>query len=229
MDQLRMVNNTRNLINVDCIVLTEDRHTELLENLLLSSGFDTDHVRIMSYEGCTNTGALPMIVATLRQIREDMLYIVHRDGDYLTPPEASEYQQKVQKLKLTPFITAGTDIESYYLNAAHVNYLYPSLTISEVEQMIERQTLNTKTLSLERMRKHKYKKDYNGIAALNDQEIITNYEADPARFRLGKKTFGLLKSDLQKRLGNNAALNRPSPYLTAPELIAAARKVPKKR
>lgn len=227
LDQLRMVNNSRNLINVNCIVLTEDKHTDMLENLLLSCGFDTDHVRIMSYEGCTNTGALPMIVATLQQIRQDMLFIVHRDGDYLTPAEASEYRQKVQKLNLVPFVTAGTDIESYYLNPAHINYLYPTVDLKEIEQMIKKQTLATKTLSLERMRKHQYKKDYNGPAALNDQEIAKNYETNPVRFRLGKKTLGLLKSDLQKKLGNNAALNRPSPFLTAPELVTAAKKVAK--
>ncbi|XHR97422.1 hypothetical protein ACFJIV_12650 [Mucilaginibacter sp. UC70_90] len=172
LDQLRMVHNTRNLINVNCIVLTEDKHTDMLENLLLSCGFMTDQLRMMSYEGCTNTGALPMIVATLEQIRKNMLYIVHRDGDYLRPEQGSDFRQKVRKLDLIPFLTSGTDVEAYYLNVNHIHYLYPVLPVADIEQMIEKATMESRSVSLERMRKYHYPKNPNGLSEQQEQGII---------------------------------------------------------
>ncbi|MBO7706154.1 MAG: hypothetical protein J6S68_11085, partial [Acinetobacter sp.] len=51
------------------------------------------------------------------------------------------------------------------------------------------------------------------------QELIVQYNSDKSRYFYGKKTFGLLKSELQKVLKSNTNLLRESPFIENAGLV----------
>ncbi|TWJ03291.1 hypothetical protein JN11_00829 [Mucilaginibacter frigoritolerans] len=221
LDQLRIVNNTRSLVDVKCVVLTEDRHGDMLENLLLANGLDLDELKVMSYEGCTNVGALPIVMSTLQQIKTDLIFIIHRDADYMSADELAELNRKLGKLCVIPFITKGTDIESYYLSMNHVNHLYPNLSFPVIQTLLDEATVAARSISLDRLKKHRFGNKYEPTS-LEANVLGSDYDANVPRYRLGKKTLGLFTGLLQKELGKNPELIKPSPFLQAEVLRMVA-------
>jgi hypothetical protein len=211
--QMRISDRASNWAHIKCVVLTEDQHGDMLNNLLESSGMHPDEIRVMSYEGCTHVGSLSIIIATLKQIKEDLKFVVHRDADYLSSDELKTLTGKIERQGATALITTGTDIESYYLNAEHIHFLYGVLPVTDIDRLISTATTTAEQDSLERLRKQKYRKLYDTALALNDQDIPAAYFSDVARYRYGKRTLGFLKSALQSELGENPELCRPSPFL----------------
>jgi len=87
------------------------------------------------------------------------------------------------------------------------------INFSGIPMILQTATLTAEKESLTLFRKHKYKTDHNSTRALNDLQITADYYADVNRYRYGKRTLGLLKSNLQTRLKKNPDLIKPSPFL----------------
>ena len=85
------------------------------------------------------------------------------------------------------FITEGVDIESNFINSAHINSLYPEI----IDQIIEEATEESRRDSLDRLLKKFALQKKSGI------EFIDNYDNNKARYRYGKKVYGLVKSKIQ--------------------------------
>lgn len=215
--KLTAINNLKSLVSSKCVVLSEDKHTDMLQVLLMANGFDTEGITIMSYDNCTKLDLLPLTLGTIRKIKSDIIFIIHRDSDYLAINEIDKVKDKIMALGANPFITQGTDIESYFLNAAHINYLYPNLSIEHISEWITDSTLKTKELSVEKMMKHKYGEKYREYLS-EKHEFISIYNQAPDRYRIGKETMKILKSVIHPHVEGNVSLIEPSPFLKTPVL-----------
>lgn len=211
--KLRLADSAGEWARIKCVILTEDRHDQMLDTLLVSSGAHPDEITIMSYEGCAQVGSLAIIMKTLKQLKKDLRFVVHRDADYLPKHELEKLAGKIRSQGAVPLITKGTDIESYYLDAAHVHFFYDQLALPEIEQMIAAATQATEKESLTLYRKHKYGIKHTATEALQDLQITTDYYSNVTRYRYGKRTLGHMKAAIQIKIGQNPDLIRPSPFL----------------
>jgi predicted ATPase len=119
------------------VVLTEDQNTRILESILESSGFDMNSTLILSYYGVTAIKNLRPLVNIVRYSNELAKILLHRDRDYLNDLETVNWQEKVRQLQVEPFLTAGTNVESYLLNSKHLAALNNGVSEAEFEAMIE--------------------------------------------------------------------------------------------
>ena len=97
------------------VVFTEDDDISLLKAVIESSGFNMGTTVIQSYYGVTNPHNLRALVHLAKKIKPSAKVLVHRDRDFLNASEADVWRQSVANIHAEPFITAGLDIESYFL------------------------------------------------------------------------------------------------------------------
>lgn len=122
------------------VVLTEDENIRILESILKSSGFDMNSTLILPYYGVTVIKNLRPLVNIVRSSNESAKILLHRDRDYLSDSEIVNWQQQVRQLQVEPFLTAGTNVESYLLNPKHLAALNKDVPEEEFEAMIEEVT-----------------------------------------------------------------------------------------
>ncbi len=122
------------------VVLTEDENIRILESILKSSGFDMNSTLILPYYGVTLIKNLRPLVNIVRSSNESAKILLHRDRDYLNDSEILNWQQQVRQLQVEPFLTAGTNVESYLLNPKHLAALNKDVSEEEFEAMIEEVT-----------------------------------------------------------------------------------------
>ena len=209
--------------NIKAIILTEDTNTKPLEILLKSSGFRMDEVEIWSYHGCTKIDTALTLAAFIRKHAPSTNIVLHRDRDYLSDDEVSDLSERLTKKGISVFITAGTDTESHFICAKHINHLYPALSFEEIQTLIEEATAEIKDKSIEKFINSRTesilkegKKPNNGKIFL---ECKRKYEQNPIRYRYGKSVIGVLKDKIQQKLGvNNVDFYQISPYIEDPTL-----------
>ena len=111
-----------------CIILTEDENIRYINKLLESSGFHIDEIEIWSYKGCSKKDIALTLAAFIRKHAPLSKIIIHQDRDYLTDEEISQYKRELEGHNVSCFITSGTDVESHFISAEHINQLYPSIS-----------------------------------------------------------------------------------------------------
>ena len=208
------------LIGKKVIVLTEDStEQEMLVTLLESSGLNMTDVDIWAYSGCTNIESATLLASFIRKHNPNIHVILHRDRDYFYDDEIDNIKNEVEKSGIKCFITKYTDIESYYLDAVHVNTLYPELDLDKCENIVNTAKAEAKDISIEKFinsrtpieLKYARKK---GKTTINNGELALKcqkeYENDINRYSYGKKSLGYLKSILQEELKQNINLIKPS-------------------
>lgn len=67
--------------------------------------------------------------------------IIHRDGDFMTQEEALKWKDSFQTPGVYPWVTAGSDMEGYFCNAAYLSALY-GVTIEKAEDWRSKAALN---------------------------------------------------------------------------------------
>lgn len=107
--------------NPSCVFLTEDDNHDLLELLLEASGFDLETCEVVAYSGCTQIGTALALISHLRKSIPDSKYVIHRDRDFNTQDYLNNYSEKFDKSNVTSFFPFGNDLESYFLNPAHLS------------------------------------------------------------------------------------------------------------
>lgn len=120
----------------DIVFVTEDKRKGLLHKLLDANGFDIARTLLLSYGGVSNTHVLQILMNAMRELT-DKKVIAHRDRDYLTNDEMQIWKQRVIELGCEPFVTAGTDVESYFCTEAYVNASWPGHA-AEVRDLLRR-------------------------------------------------------------------------------------------
>jgi energy-coupling factor transporter ATP-binding protein EcfA2 len=219
--------------NIKCVLLTEDSDITPIKTLMEASGFIMDEVDVWPYSGCTNVGTALVLAAFIRKHAAATKILVHRDRDYLTNDEVNDYVEKLRRANIECFITVGTDVESHFLSAEHVNNLYSQIATERVNELLSQATRNTEDKSKKKFinsRTQMAKKMCRQVGAEpNNGEIameaINSYEQDISRYRHGKSVIGPFKASLQEELGENINLYQLTPYIRVEQLNQLAQEI----
>lgn len=193
----------------DWVVLTEDSNLKPVRAVLSAAGFDLESTDVWSYASCTQLGAATALGRFISENAPGTRILVHRDRDYLSDDEFSELETKLSAAGICCFSTPGTDIESFFLTADHVSMVYSDIRRDEIEKLVADATaetadesrkaiINARVSAAHRQRKDGQKQPDTGKIALEAQ---ADYDADPTRWRHGKKVLKRLNTLAQERFG----------------------------
>ena len=143
---------------------------------------------------------------------------------------AGVVRRTVARADVLLFATEFSDVEGYFLNAAHLHALNSELSIEQIESLIEEAIASCANASIaalinqrtsEAFSKRKIAKDQVdhgaiAIAATND------YQANPRGMCRGKIVVKKLASLMQGELKSNPRIYHPSAFLQSPFLSAIA-------
>lgn len=212
------------------VVLTEDENTRILEAILESSGFNMDSTLILPYYGVTTIKNLRPLVSIVKSSNEAAKILLHRDRDYLEDSEAANWQQQVRQLQVEPFLTVGTNVESYLVNAKHLTKLNNDVPEEEFEAMIEEVTQShheefvsayvNGRIEIERQQGNGRKVDYGKLAAKAPSEIVNN----KSQLCHGKTMLRALRAVFREKYKRNLIDIKSSEYLAVETLQLFARK-----
>lgn len=217
--------------NIEILVMSEDTDLKYLQSVLENVGFDMDVLDCVSYECRSNLySTLQSCKTTLKFKPNIKTVIFHRDSDFYDNDEEDKKKidERLEKLKAQfpeknfyLFKTDYYDLESYFINADHINNLYPDIDIDLINLKIDESTLECREESLSKIGQKvkimiKEEKEPNIYKLTKETEKL--YDGNPIRYRYGKKVLGVLKSKLQKGHGNLNLL-RKTGLINAPNLL----------
>lgn len=218
--------------NLKCVVLTEDTKTNKLKAILKSNNFLLEETQIWAYDGCSKIDTAIVLAAFIKSKAPGTTVLIHRDRDYLSDDDCQKLIDKATKANLKLFLTVGTDIESHFLDARHIQTLYPDLSIEEINRFIDEATDHCSTKSIESfvnyMTNKGLQEQYSGGKRLNAGEIattcLTDYNADKLKFRHGKAVYKVFSNNFfQGR--NQKDLIVGSQFLEVNELSQISRQI----
>jgi hypothetical protein len=198
-----------------------------------SNNFVEDDTEVASYAGCSKLDAALVLGGFLRQKAQHVRFVIHRDRDYLGTTSVTTFAERLARAGLSPFLTELNDIESYYINAEHLNSLNPSLSVDRITQLIAQATADTAAESVRAIVNQRTDEAFrerrdggptpdHGAIAVQAQ---TDYNRDPASMRRGTVVLVRLQALLQQELGANPRVFFPSQYLRSASLSGIATQI----
>ena len=206
------------------VVLTEDRKSGLLQHLLAANNFPTSEMIIYSYKTSSNIESAIFFAEFLLEIAPDCKVIVHRDRDFMTDSESEVVANKILESGAIPFITSGSDIESYYVSLGHLSEAL-EVGVAEIEawgNALATEHHNDIVMQFTRKR---------------DEIKLTHYKSDRSRCpdttgliganiplpidkRKGKFMLKKIRGGMHERFGREVDLITPTSHLKCPLLEA---------
>ncbi|MRN56856.1 AAA family ATPase [Paenibacillus monticola] len=205
--------------NIKYVFLTEDSETEGVRALLESSGFNLDDVDIWSYKGCSKVEIALVLNSFIRKHAPATKVILHRDRDYLSDLEIENFKRTIENDDIHCFITEGTDIESHFLNAEHINQIYPNITVSNAEEIISSSTEEVQAKTIEKFINSRTTLEIRRVGGkdINAGKISAEahalYSAEKTRYRHGKKVLGCVKTKLHPLVGGKVNILIPTHFV----------------
>ncbi|WP_341359589.1 AAA family ATPase [Georgenia sp. M64] len=198
----------------DWVVLTEDSNTEPVKTILRANGFPDRSVDVWSYASSSQVPAATALGRFITEHAPGTRVLVHRDRDYLCDDELHDIFGRLRKAGLCSFTTPGTDIESFFLAIEHLLAVYSDKDPEDVRKLVTDATIETRDDSLKalinarvttanRKRKDGEKQPDAGEIAVRAQSDL---DADPERYRHGKKVLKRLNALAQERFGKARSL-----------------------
>lgn len=106
--------------STSCVIYTEDANPALLQLALDSLGLDHNAVRIATFNGLNNSFAAQAFHDMAQMLNSAPRVIIHRDRDFLTSEELSEWARPFEEKGVVVFCPTLCDVEAYYVTAAHI-------------------------------------------------------------------------------------------------------------
>lgn len=213
-----------------CLFATEDSKAESIEALhalLNANGFPLSEVDVRPYSGCSKLDAAKVLRNFLLDKAPNVRFVLHRDRDYMDADAAEKIEEGLKKIDAHPFITASSDVEGYFLQAAHIAELNPTITHERAQQLIDQATEATQAKSIEALiniRTEAAIRNRNGGPPHNAGELaakaLADYASDPAKWRRGKRVLSVLRSLLNQELKAHPIILKATKHLAVPELQA---------
>ena len=201
---------------VEYVVLTEDSKMELIKLLFKSSGFNPDEIIFYSYKASSNLLSAGALTEFIKEIAPETKIIIHADNDFLTDDEQVKLKDKISYYGALSFITEGSDIESYFVDASHVSKLINE-DYDDVKEWIDeiaKQYHNQLTHKFSRKRDDaKFKLYKNGNAPPNTITLLGDDVPLVEEKRLGKFMLKKIRSGLHERFASTTNLISESDYL----------------
>jgi hypothetical protein len=139
-------------------------------------------------------------------------------------------ERRLREAHVNLFLTELNDIESYFLNSAHLHALNPGATAERISELLEQATQETAVKSVEAIVNQRTAEAFHGRREGGPQvnhgaiavQAQDDYAANPATLRRGKEVLGRLKALLQQELGTNPRVYFPSEHLRSEGLTVIA-------
>ena len=159
--------------------------------------------------------------------------MIHRDQDYGSEDRSKKFKEKLESVELAAFLTEPNDIEGYFLNAEHLNFLNPKVSVIEAQKIIDDCVAATKSKSLEAMvnlRTEQAFRERSSSGKAPDHgkiatEALADYDKNPKKFCRGDIVIGQVSAELQKTLGENPTIFEPSQFLKSAILTEVSKKI----
>jgi len=221
---------------IKCVILTEDSDTKPIEKVLESSYFRINEFVVLPYEGCSKIENAKIFANFMSYNNPEMKIVIHRDRDYLTDEEAEKEIQDLENINIICFLTTGTDIESHFISATHINSLYTNLTINKIQELIHDSTNEIAEKSKEKFinsridietkknSKSKHKSERVNPGAISSQ-CYDFYNNNPQKYLNGKLVLKNLKNKLQQTIGGDIDLFQVTDSLKACKLEQVAKDI----
>ncbi len=210
--------------DINCLVLTEDGNTTMIQALLSFHSFNMDITMIESYDGKDNIAAAVFLAKKMKDKNSTVKQIIfHRDRDNYNPQQLDQIIKKSIKGHSlldcsTVFITKYYDMESYFINSKHITSIFPEISLDRAEEIIQ---LATEEVSETSKRKLRIALDSTGrYGKIDDPEEKSNeinklYDSDPEKYRYGKDVLYILEELITKEINSSEKITlvKKSPYI----------------
>lgn len=172
------------------IVLTEDENQVPIKTIIQSSSIPLEEIDVWSYKGCSDVKTANVLSAFILKSAPNIKIAVHRDRDYFENEEVEKLIQGYSDNIDYHFVTDRTDIEAQLLNAHHINFVHPEISVDRAEEIINSSIADT---FLKSRRKYvntltdKSLKNKDGHKAADNVELAEkNISENPLRYAHGK-------------------------------------------
>lgn len=216
--------------SADAIILTEDTNPNGLEALLVANGFSRDRTLVLPYHGVTSVKNLRPLLGMITSTNKTAVVIVHRDRDFMTDDEVSEWETSIRKLRAEPFITRGTDVESHFICSKHLAAVNSSSTetmqilIDDATRDIQDELIAAYVngrITIERNSGNAAKINHGKLAAAAPSVL----KSEPSKTHHGKTLLRAIRTKHQSKNKSNLVVYRESEHLKYPPLETILRKV----
>ena len=211
-----------------CLFATEDSKKESIQALyalLDANGFPLKEVDVRPYSGCSKLDAAKVLRYFLLDKAPNVRFVLHRDRDYMSADAAQKIEEGLKEIDAHPFITAHSDVEGYFLQAAHIAELNPTIPQIRAQELIDKATEDTRASSIEALiniRTEAAIRNRKGGPPHNAGELaakaVSDYDSDPIQWRRGKRVLSVLRSLLNQELKAHPVILKATKHLVVPEL-----------
>ncbi len=203
------------------IFASEDSNTAALETILEANGYDLEETKIAPYHGCTKLESAIVLGSFLKQHAREVRFIVHLDRDYMSDDEVNAYRTSLEAEGLELFVTKGNDIETHFLNPAHLAALNPGASVETCAAVLAEAIQDSKDESIKaivetRLQRANKRRGVTGESVSPGDIAIQasrDYESDSSKYTKGKPTLKAVKRRLQAALRTNPRIESPSDHL----------------
>lgn len=203
------------------VFLTEDANMELIDKLAASAGYPEDEYVVYSYKTSTNMQSALLLSEFIGEIAPNTKIIVHRDQDFMTDDEEQWIAKLIEDCGAIPFITEGSDIESYYIDPEHLADLLEEETDQIIiwQNELAQENHNELIHKFSRKRdelKYLYKKKDGNLP--DTLGLIGNDNPLPSDKRVGKFMLRKIRSNMHDRFGKTVDIRKQTEFLRSAKL-----------
>jgi len=209
---------------INWVFLSEDRNMTKLKTLVQNCGYPMASTLFFSYKTSSNLEPARILATFLLESFPQVRVVIHRDRDFLTDQESELVENKIAKSGAIPFITEGSDVESYYVNGQHlaerldrpVDEIQTWLT--EVAQGNHNELQHSFTRKRDAVKALLYRANPNecpGTLAL-----LGNVVPLPEAKRCGKNMLAKVQNGMHEKFGQVPDILQPTQHLRSPSLMA---------
>jgi len=217
---------------IKCVVLTEDSDTEALERLLDASGFVMSETDIWPYNGCTKFDTAVVLANFIQKHAPGIKIIIHRDRDYYFDEEINEYIKKIREFRILLFLLQmGQMLNLTLLTRNILIHCILKFLLIELKELIElvveeswddlKSKIITGRSQIESLKAkvNNSKPPSAGEVAIYAERLL---KSDIKRFGHGKTILRRLANKIQREIGGNINLVKPSPFVKCEYLNSVA-------
>lgn len=197
------------------LFITEDSDKKYLKNILSQYFkersnryiYGREYKIISSNDGSTSIiSTLKSIVSLIRNRNNkiDIKIVVHRDRDF-DKDTIEDFEEEIKKLGAIPFVTKGSDIESYYADIDHVCNVFPEIDKEKINNFMNNEWSSQKYISEVKERALSQmglggnnKKNKKRLYRIANQQIEEEMSKDTdGYFKYGKKDLRIINKYIQ--------------------------------
>lgn len=205
-----------------CIFFTEDQDKEMIKRLFTYNGFDMNKTAVITYKGCSNIENSILLASYIHISAPQCKVIIHRDRDFMTDDEIRKVSSRISSQNTIPFITKGSDIESYFIDARHIASILGK-DVTEVQNWLDDIAINN---HVDLQSKFQYKREEIKHTLYRESpddcpsfiDLFGRAIPTLPQNRLGKFMIAKVRGDIFRKFGIESDLLSNSEFLQVQEL-----------